>query len=104
MGGLKFCSESEARELVLATVALTDSTRTVFVYKRELIPDSFTYKIEFGIRTREGNSEMVLNFLKLNMQNNSIEFARSEMHIQDGNLETDYIFVSAEITPNLGQG
>lgn len=102
MGGLGFCTESEARQLVIDTVRLTDSTQTVFVYKRELRENSFTYTVEFGIRTREGNSEMVLNFLKLSLKNPDIHFSKSEMHIQNDVLDTDYMFVSTEITPNLG--
>ena len=67
MAGLEFCTESEARQLVIDTVRKTDTTATVFVYKRELRPESFTYDIEFGIRTFEGNSELILNFLKENI-------------------------------------
>ena len=98
-----FCTEAECKE-VLATIVKEsgDLSPFIFVSKREQKSRSYVRAVTFVIRTREGNEELVDLINKWSSENDQkIEFYWSEINLQNGNLDADYLMVRGYVAPNL---
>jgi len=97
-----FCTEKEVRDILLAIAKETDETPSVFVAYRVQEPRKLHRTVTFVLQTREGNEELVNLLVKGSSENDMMfRFVKSDINIQNGNLTVDFIFVDADIYPNL---
>lgn len=95
-----FCTEAEVKT-ILETLTGED-TPSVVVIKREQKSGSYMRKVTFLIRTVEGDEALVNAINKWSVNNDrKLEFVYSELNLQTGNLDVDYLFVAAYVAPNL---
>jgi len=97
-----FCTEAEVKDILIDLAKQTDEAPYVFVALREQSESSYVRRVTFVIQTREGNEELINLINKESMeQDRMLRFVKSDIDIQNGNLEVDYLFVVALISPNL---
>lgn len=98
-----FCTEAEVK-VILTEICKGTGNRSpyIFVSKREQGTRSYMRVVTFVIRTEEGNEELVDAINKWSVKNDrKLEFYWSEINLQNGNLDVDYLMIRAYISPNL---
>ena len=103
MSDLMFCTEAEVKDVLLTLAKETDEAPFVFVAFREQKSRSLQRQVTFVIQTREGNEELVNKLVKIRVDNEDspIRFIKSDMNVQNGLFEIDYLFVAVTISPKL---
>ena len=97
-----FCTEAEVKQIIIDVVSLTDEAPTVFIAYREQSTKSFNRQVTFVIQTREGNEELINNLNKASITHErQLSFIKSDLNVQSGNFEIDYLYVIADIYPQL---
>jgi hypothetical protein len=97
-----YCTEAEVKEILLTLAKETDETPTVFVAYREQGKRTLQRLVTFVIQTKEGNEVLVNKLVKYSAEHElEIRFIKSDINIQSGNLTVDFLFVEANIYPNL---
>jgi len=102
MSDTMYCTEAEVKEILLGLAKETDEAPFVFVAFREQKSRSLQRQVTFVIQTKEGNEALINKVIKASsMDGMAFRFLKSDINIQDGNFAVDYIFVEADISPNL---
>ena len=102
MSDTMYCTEAEVKDVLLTLAKETDEAPFVFVAFREQKSRSLQRQVTFVIQTREGNEALINKIIKASaMDGMAFRFLKSDINIQDGNFAVDYIFVEADISPNL---
>ena len=102
MGDVMYCTEAEVKTILLDLAKETDEAPFVFVAYREQKSRSLQRQVTFVIQTKEGNEKLVNKIVKASaMGGLELRFLKSDINIQDGNFAVDYIYVQADISPNL---
>ena len=98
-----FCTESEVMELLITTAKKYDDAPIVVAAKRTGGKNTIQRTVTFVIRAASGNESLVNALVKLSIDRNlSLWFDGSEINLQDGQMEIDYLYVSAIVSPNIG--
>lgn len=98
-----YCTEAEVMEMLLDLAKETDEAPHVFVAFREAFSGkSLKRTVTFVIQTKTDNEALVNKIVKASSESEMVfKFMKSDMNIQDGNFEVDYLFVEADISPKL---
>lgn len=97
-----FCTESEAKALLLGYAKEIDKESAIFVAFRDAIPNSYNRVVTFVIKTEEGNEELVDKIVRESaVEDRRFTFSKSDINIQNGNFTIDYLYITAIITPKL---
>lgn len=79
-----------------------DSKAKVLTYSRLVPPNSATVSVTYLIMCGANNADMVKGLLKAFLpEREKLVFSNSQLNLESGNLEIDYLYVKAEIKPNL---
>ena len=98
-----FCTESEVVELLIDIAKQHDDAPIVLAAKRTGGKNRVQRMVTFVIRVASGNESLVNALVKLSIDSNlSLWFDGSEINLQDGQMEIDYLYVSATVSPNIG--
>ena len=103
MSDLMYCTEAEVKDLILALAKEVDEVPQVFVaYREALKSNPLKRLVTFVIQTKEGNEALVNKIVQYSSENEMVlEFSKSDINIQGGNLAVDYLYIEAIISPNL---
>lgn len=102
MSDLMYGSEAEVKEILLGLCAEIDQVPTVFTVNRKQNPRSLQRSVTFVIQTTRDNEALVNKIVKYSSEHEmSLRFSESDMDLQGGNFEIDYLFITADIYPNL---
>jgi len=96
-------SEADALEEIRQAVEAVDAGAEVFLLRRDAERGSLMRVAVYAVRcAAEGNEALVNALAKMGATTNgSAWFAGSEINLESGRLETDYLFVHATIRPKL---
>lgn len=100
---IKCNSEQEVKDFLLNIALETDTAPNVFIAMRDQSENSLMRTVTFVIQTREGNEKLVNKLVKIRVDNEDspIRFIKSDMNVQNGLFEIDYLFVAVTISPKL---
>ena len=102
MSDLMYCTEAEVKAILIGLAAVTDEAPAVFVAYREQKARYSKRLVTFVIQTKEGNEDLVNSIVKYSVDNElQLRFAKSDINVQSGNLTVDYLYVEADIYPQL---
>jgi len=96
-----FKTEVLALEAVDQAVRAVENSGKAFIFKREARVTGLSWLATIAVKTKISKSFETIGAIKEASLNNEIDlvFSGSEMNIQNGDFETDYIFVTVEIRP-----
>lgn len=98
-----FTTEAEVKTILLATSKIHDNAPEIITQKRIGGKGVGARNVTFAIRVAEGNEALVNAITKLTINyNQQLWFEGSEINLQAGQNDIDYIYVTAIIKPNLG--
>lgn len=98
-----FCTEAEAKTAILAVAKQHSDNPIVVASKRISSSSTVNRDVTFVIRCETDNEELINGLEKLAIDSNrSLSFIGSEMNLQDGQMDIDYIYVQAQIKPTIG--
>lgn len=102
MSDTMFCTEQEVKDILINIVKSTDEAPHVFTAFRTQAKDSFNRTVTFVIQTKEGNETLINAVMKASIEHDrKFRFVKSDLNVQDGRFEVDFLMIEAEITPNL---
>jgi len=94
--------EADVKDILFNIVQDFDETPHIFVAFRDQPRNSFVRVVTFVIQTKEGNEALINKIVKYSSENeNALRFVKSDINIQSGNFEVDYLYIEADIAPNL---
>ena len=95
-------TEAAAKTVLLDIVKEFDEAPLIYTAYRDQSRRSFTRVVTFVIQTKEGNEALINKIVKYSSENeNMIRFIKSDINVQSGNFEIDFLYVEATIAPNL---
>lgn len=98
-----FQTEAEVKAILTATAEANDDAPTIITQKRIGGKGQGTRNVTFALRVAEGNETLVNALTKLTIAyNQQIWFEGSEINLQNGQNDIDFLYVTAIIKPNLG--
>lgn len=79
-----------------------DGTAKVLTYNRLVAPNTLLVATTFLIMCKANNFTLVKALMKAFLpERGKIVFANSQLNLESGNLDIDYLYVKAEIKPKL---
>lgn len=98
-----FQTEAEVKAILLATAQAHDSAPDVITQQRKGGKSKGTRDVTFVIRAGAENEALINALTALTITyNQKLWFEGSEINLQSGQNDVDYIYVTATIKPNLG--
>jgi len=102
MGERGYCSETDALKDIMDTAKAVDPRADVFAIRRSGGRETVRSQVTFAVRTGLNNEALVNALKRLSVEKNlSIWFDGSEVNLQGGQVDTDYLFMTALITPTI---
>lgn len=97
-----FTSEKQVGEELLKIAKTLDTAAKVVIASRAVKERSFVLNTRFLIMASPNNMELVISLLTASKSTNgALVFDGSELVVQGGSLEIDYLYMMAKITPKI---
>lgn len=97
-----FTDEAAIKDAIAQTVAPFDNSARTIVYTRAVIPNTATLETVFLVMGKVNNSALIKQLMKTFLPMKAdISFTGSEINLEGGNLEIDYLKITAKIKPKL---
>ncbi len=97
-----FSSEADVKAILVATAEANDAAPEVITQKRIGGKGTGARVVTFVVRVAAENETLVNALTKLTITHNQkLWFEGSEINLQAGQNDIDYLYVSANILPNL---
>lgn len=97
-----FTDEDVLRSQLETFVKATDKTAQVLTFSREVPPNTAKINTTFVVTCASGQFALVVKMLKeFRQYEGKIVFGNSQLNMESGNLEIDFLYIKAEIKPKL---